>query len=157
MPEPDVERELTLIDLADRSRKARLRSLLGNKRGREKFLRSLYHDPPFDPRYVTVVDDALSRIEERLVARGAPADCYVISNDPEYDARIMPLRAALDAMYAGWEVEGAIALCIPGRLAFYCGEAVNGGGYEWIVERPTSGEASPHTETNRVTRASPDT
>ena len=48
----------------------------------------------------------------------------------------MPLREAIAAMESGFEIDGAIALCIPGRLAFYCGEPLNRGGYEWIIERP---------------------
>jgi hypothetical protein len=81
-----------------------------------------------------VVDEY--RLEENRVARGAPPDCYLIAKNREFDARVMPLGDALGAMWAGYEVDGAIALCIPGRLAFYCGEAVNGGGYQWIIERP---------------------
>ena len=129
MPDPDVERELTLIDLADRSRKARLRELLGSKRGREKFLRSLAHDPPFDPRYITAVD--YHAVEKELVARGAPADCYVISDSRDYDARTMPLADAVHVV-DGYFVDDTILLCIPGRLAFYCGED---GRDQWIIER----------------------
>ena len=76
-------------------------------------------------------------IEKELVSRGAPADCYVISGDPDYDGRIMPLGDAVFEVTGGWGVDDTILLCIPGRLAFYRGESVNGGGYEWIIERPT--------------------
>ena len=137
--EPDLEKELSLIQLAGRDQKARLRSLLGCKKGREKFLASLYHNPPFDPRYVTVLemnyDEAVKR---ELVARGAPDQCYVISNSFEHDGTTMSLDQALQELNDhGWTGDGTILLCVPGRLAYYIGEAHYGGGYTWIVERPS--------------------
>ena len=133
VPNPDAQRELALVALADRSHKARLRDQLPRKRGRERFLSSLWHNPPFDPRYVTEVEFEHA-VEKELIARGAPSDCYVISNNPDYDARTMPLGEALSAVTDGYGVDGTILLCIPGRLAFYRGED---GEQQWIVERTT--------------------
>jgi hypothetical protein len=137
----DAAKELGLVDLADRSLRERLRTLLGSKRGRTKFLAMLYHNPPFDRRYVTVLpyeNSSRDAVWAELVARGAPHECYVISTDSEtsggstYDGTTMRLRDALDECGAG-----TILLCVPGRLAYYEGEAVIGGGYQWIVERRT--------------------
>jgi hypothetical protein len=139
---PDSEIELKLLDLVDGSQRARVRSLLTSKRGRKKFLDTLYHHPPFDDRYVTVLTHEASFPETicaELVARAAPEQCYVISTNSGLDGTTMELGDALDEVWL--HDYGTILLCIPGRLAYYEGEQVIGGGYQLIRRAPQIGPA----------------
>jgi hypothetical protein len=52
-----------------------------------------------------------------LRERGAPAECYVFSENPEISGRMMPLRDAVTAVFSqNW---GTFISCIPGRLAYF--------------------------------------
>ena len=139
----DTERELTaLLPLVAPTVRGRVRAELtptGSRRAsdarRGKFLDSLYHVPPFDHRYVTVLpseQQGAEAVRAGLVARGAPDECYVISNASSCDRTTMRLSDAVDELCLS---EGTILICIPGRLAYYVGEASGGGDYQWIVER----------------------
>jgi hypothetical protein len=139
--DPDTERELTgLLPLVESTVRARVRAELtptksrrSSRDRRRKFLQSLYHTPPFDGRYVTVLpyeQTGPKAVRAELVARGAPKECYVITDDSRYDGTTMQLDEALDRVG-----EGTILVCILGRLAYYEGEASIGGEYQWIVER----------------------
>jgi hypothetical protein len=137
--EPDTERELEglLPLLGDGD--GRIRKLLtptksreGTRKHRRKFLHSLYHQPPFPDSYVTDLSHKQphippERIFAELRARGAPDECYVISNDSEYDGTTMKLEEALNEVG-----DGSILLCIPARLAYW--ESENGSD-KWIAER----------------------
>jgi hypothetical protein len=132
----DAEQELSLVPLVDPTLRARLRSLLGTERGRRKFLRTLYHRPPFDRRYVVELrheQQGLDAVQAQLMARRAPAACYVISTHAECDGTTMPLVDALHETCNG--NDGTILLCIPAQLAYYHGEGWIGGGFQLIVER----------------------
>lgn len=132
----DRELELSLVRLIPSRERARWRYLLERDSGRQTFIGTLYHGPPFDERYVDVLEGADRRadaIERNLRARGAPAGCYVVSTRWELDARSMPLSEALRTIVdENWE---SVVVCVPGRLAYYEGEAGAGGEYQWIVER----------------------
>ncbi|MBN4057132.1 hypothetical protein JYU19_02370 [bacterium AH-315-J21] len=62
----------------------------------------------------------LKAIEEELKVKGAPSECYVISNDERFDGKLMDLSAALDS--ATGHGMGTIISCIPGKLAYFEGE-----------------------------------
>jgi hypothetical protein len=98
-----------------------LESLASAKR-RRKFLDCLNHCHDFDERYVTSLPKNTD-IESLLTARGAPANCYVISDSVELDNRELSLAEAIEQAEAqGW---GTIISCIPGQLAYFydeCGE-----------------------------------
>jgi hypothetical protein len=143
--DPDTERELAaLLPLINPRVRGRVRAELtptGSRRAsegrRKKFLHSLYHVPPFDYRYVTVLPperQGPGSVRTELVARGASDECYVIANDSDYDRTTMRLHDALDELVRS---EGIILICIPGRLAYYAGEGSVEGDYQWIVERRT--------------------
>jgi hypothetical protein len=140
VPDRDIETGLTLLPLCYSGLRARVKTLLSSKREgrkspRSKFLNSLYHTPPFDDRYVTVLPHEKTwpdAVRAELLARGAPKQCYVISAGSPHDGTTIPLEEAINEL-----VGGTILLCIPGRLAYYEGEESVGGGYQWIVERRT--------------------
>lgn len=137
MARPDSERELEgLLPLVGDDRRVRdlltpTRSRQATRKRRAKFLESLYHSPPFPERYVTALshEESLSvdLICAELRARGAPDECYVISNASKDDATTVKLEEALSRI-----AEGTILLCIPGRLALYVSEDESD---TWIVER----------------------
>jgi len=104
-------------------RKARLRSLLARAKGRAKLRVGLAHFRDLDQRYAHQVPSAAQTPEEiaaLLRARGAPATCYVLSEQTEIDGRELPLEEAL-ALVVGRGI-GTFLSCIPGRLAYFEGE-----------------------------------
>ena len=133
MADPDTDLELTgLLPLVASNLRARVRAELTPTKSRRasldhrrKFLDSLYHSPPFDGRYI--IEQYPKGVRAELVARNAPNECYVISNDSRYDGMTMQLDEALDRVG-----EGSILLCIPGQLAYYEGEDSS---ECWIVQR----------------------
>jgi hypothetical protein len=62
-------------------------------------------------------------IYSELVARGAPDECFLISESSRLDGEKMALKTALDIIIAGGFV--SIISCIPGVLAFYEGEGLS--------------------------------
>ena len=67
-----------------------------------------------------------------LYDRGAPPECYVISDVPSIDARTLPIRQAIDETILGGFA--SLLCCVPGRLACFIGEAGTG---RWIIlEKP---------------------
>ena len=131
----DRELELSLVRLIPSRERARY--LLERDSGRQTFIGTLHHGPPFDERYVDVLEDADRRpeaLERNLRGRGAPDRCYVLSTSLELDAQWLPLDAALQTVI-GDDCE-SVLVCLPGRLVHYHGEAGTGGDYQWIVERP---------------------
>ena len=69
-------------------------------------------------------------IEDILRHKGAPDICYVMSGNPDIDAREMPLTEALPKTI-GMDT-GTLVSCIPGKLAYFEMEAFDG---RYILER----------------------
>lgn len=69
-------------------------------------------------------------VEELLRADGAPASCYVLSEDSDIDGRMLDLHDALSNIvftdYAG------VISCIPGKLALFSDEAPGG---QWLLRK----------------------
>jgi hypothetical protein len=65
-------------------------------------------------------EQSLAGIERLLRARGAGADCLVISENAALDGRRMPLAEALQDV-VGYGM-GTIVSCVPGKLAYFEGE-----------------------------------
>ena len=99
----------------------RMRTLLemGEKRRRE--VRSLLdHAVGLDLRYHEHLQGNLSlapAVEELLRRRDAPDFCYVMSANPDWDEREMPLCEALQAICGSGH--GSFISCIPGRLGYF--------------------------------------
>ena len=130
----DMDVERSLVRLVDRSHRARLRTLLESKHGRQKFIYTLSNTPWFDERFVSNVRQSDSSalhsdcVYSDLVSRGAPEDCYVIRDNG--DGSSMPLRTAIDNLCG--QGQAILLVCIPGCLAYWEPELGPGA----IVARP---------------------
>jgi hypothetical protein len=58
-----------------------------------------------------------ANIESILRSKGAPEDCFTMSEIGSIDARILPLADALQKI-VDYQM-GTILCCIPGRLAYF--------------------------------------
>jgi hypothetical protein len=115
-------------------RAARFKATIGSTKGRAKTNRAgLAHRAcDFDPRHATKLSSSLDvpDIEELLRAAGAPTRCYVLSEHPDLDGRLLDLHEALDSIL--FDDYGALVSCIPGRLALFSDEAP---GDQWLLRR----------------------
>ena len=102
----------------------RIVELLSKPKRRRTFLRTLAHFGDLDPRFCVQIpstEQSASGIASLLRKRGAPAECYLISEDLALDGKSMPLPDALQKIVASGM--GTLVSCIPGRLGYYEGEA----------------------------------
>ena len=95
---------------------------LADPKRRKDILRTLPHLKDLDERFLLRVPapQSISVILEMLKDRGAPEQCYVVSESVSLDARTLPLREALELIVA--RETGTLVLCIPGRLGYFEGE-----------------------------------
>jgi hypothetical protein len=97
--------------------------LLSKPKRRSKILVKLPHFRDLDLRYSFKIPSSLQTskgIHVLLQKKGAPELCYIISTDPELDAKMKTLSEALDQI-VGFS-DGVLISCIPGRLGYYEGE-----------------------------------
>jgi hypothetical protein len=117
--------ELDLINaFVVREKRERYLYLSASPRRRKEFLKGLYHFSDFDTTYVVPLARSISSagaVVSELRRRGALDECYVISIDPELDGVKGELQDVISQVHG--RVEGTIVSCIPGRLAYYEGEA----------------------------------
>ena len=104
--------------------------LFGKSNRRPDGLKKFHHEIIFDPKWSARVEPGAD-IVALLNARGAPPEAYLIGTSK--DQSLVPLEDAV----ARVEKESGILVCIPGRLACYCGP---GRERRFILER-----GSPHT------------
>ena len=102
------------------TKRERYKKLLANPKRRAKLLDGLNHCRDLDPRYATEIASGTD-VVALLRKRGAPELCHVISDVAELDGREMPLREAIDETES--HMWGTLIGCLPGRLAYYYGEA----------------------------------
>lgn len=130
--EVDHERALVRAFFAPEVRPRYLR-LLSTAKGREKFVARLSHLDLLDARVAHRIDpeqQIIDEIEDDLKRRGAPAFCFVISENPRVDGRQMALRDALEATVGSGM--GTFLSCIAGHLAYFEGEEP---GVRYVCER----------------------
>lgn len=106
----------------------RFATLCSDPKGREKLRKYLGQGLKF--RVEAVIPIPASKqvsesIHSELLARGAPDECFLISESSKLDGKKMKLKLALDIVVAGGFV--SIVSCIPGVLAFYEGEGRSSG------------------------------
>ena len=103
-----------------REKRDRYRLHLANPKKRGKLLDRLNHTPDFDPRFMNTLP---SNVDAAHILRqhGSPTDVYLISSSEQLDGKTLPLDEAVsETEFHGW---GTLISCIPGRLAYYYGEA----------------------------------
>lgn len=118
-------------------RRKRYLGLLASQRGRAKLRRRLAHLHDLDARFARELPShqhTPAAIAAVLQAKGAPADCWIISEDDRLDGRRLSLEEALAAIVG--RGMGTLISCVPGRLGFYEGEEQ---GMRKILERPFNG------------------
>ena len=116
-------------------RRARHLGPLSTARGRKRFVAHLPHLDALDTRFARRLDPReqnVDEIERQLEERGAPALCFVVSENPRLDLRRMELRDALQATVESGM--GTFLSCIAGRPAYFEGEEP---GARYICERET--------------------
>ena len=107
--------------------------LLANPKRRGDILNSLPHLADLDERFAAPVpsgQQTTAAILGLLRSLGAPADCYLVSESRDLDARTLSLDEALGAII-GMGM-GTLVSCIPGRLAYFEGERE---GERYLLER----------------------
>jgi hypothetical protein len=119
MPLHPIE-EATIRAFIRQEKQDRYLELLANTRRRETFLGRLNHCRDFDERFAESLPSSTD-LKSLLLARGASAECHVISDVESLDGRSMPIGEAIEAAeFAGF---GTILCCMAGRLACYIDEA----------------------------------
>jgi len=112
-------------------RRARYLELLEKPKRRKDVTRSLAHFKHLDMRYVVPItprEQNESDILRLLREKGAPENCYALSEDDELDGREVSLADALKEIVGrGF---GTFLSCIPGKLAYFEDEEDR-----WILER----------------------
>ena len=107
--------------------------LLSKPKRRKDVLDTLAHFSDLDPRYQVPIpssQQSAHAIEGLLRKRGAPAECYLISEAGALDGRLLPLTEAL-SLIVGHGM-GTLMSCVPGRLGYFEGETP---GDRWLLER----------------------
>jgi hypothetical protein len=115
------------------TKRERYAEMIGHPKKRPKFLLELAHLNSLDQRYVLPMPPKKlfpEHIAAILTQKGAPQTCWVTSENHDLDGREMPLLEALKEV-VGCQM-GAFLTCIPGKLAYYEGEAMCD---RWILER----------------------
>jgi hypothetical protein len=115
------------------TKRERIVELLSKPKRRREVLRTLAHFGDLDPRFcvrIPSTEQSGSGIARLLRKRGAPAECYLISEAIDLDGKRMPLPDALERIVAYGM--GTLLSCIPGRLGYYEGEAR---GERYLLER----------------------
>ncbi len=120
------EHEAGLAMFVTAARRDRFRDSLQNPRMREKLRRELAHfEHRLDPRVATLHDQSTKHdaheveVHRLLLNAGAPATCFVLTDERASDQGELPLRAAVEQLM--WVGAGFLS-CIPGRLGIYVSE-----------------------------------
>jgi len=133
--------ERTIVStFVEKARRERLLALVEKPRARDKLRRELLDLSRMDVRLVALVPrgaQTSAGIRTLLAKAGAPAHCYIVSENPDWDASRMPLAEALDLVVgAGWVT---LVCCRPEGLLYFEGEAP---GLRAILSAPSSSRRS---------------
>jgi hypothetical protein len=129
----DLEHEQAMVKaFIVTRRQQRWLDFLAKPKRREDILHTLPHLKDLNERFLLRIPapQSASVILEMLQQRGAPEQCYVVSESTELDARTLPLKEAL-GLIIGMS-PGTLVSCIPGRLGYFEGEDSGG---RFILER----------------------
>ena len=112
-------------------RQSRYLELLEKPKRRKDITRSLAHFKHLDPRYIVPIaprEQHVPEILRLLKTKGAPENCYALSEDDELDGKEVSLADALKEI-VGRGI-GTFLSCVPGKLAYFEDEECR-----WILER----------------------
>jgi hypothetical protein len=110
-----------------RERRERTLLCLGNPKKRREFLEWLmdHADNILMPECIRSIKPNQQHpdpIYGILRGLGAPATCYLISEDSNFDGKEMELLAALKNIIGYGDGRGTVISCLPGRLGYFEGE-----------------------------------
>lgn len=109
------------------AKQSRYLQKLASPKHRREFLASLHHNLDFDPKFAVRVppkEQSAELVYAKLRELGALEHCHVIATGNDLDGRQLPLREALSNVLGMGD--GVVLSCIPGKLAYYESEDVNG-------------------------------
>lgn len=109
-----------------KTKKERYLGFVSSAKNRGKFTKALAHFHDFDPKVLKLIppnSQNASRILGLLKEKGAPRECFLISESQRLDNKSMELEKALEEI-VGFGL-ATIVSCIPGKLAYYEGEEIN--------------------------------
>jgi hypothetical protein len=112
-------------------RQNRYLELLEKAKRRKGITRSLAHFKHLDIRYAVPIaprEQHVPDILRLLRTKGAPENCYALSEDEELDGKEVSLAEALKRVVGAGM--GTFLSCIPGKLAYFEDEDCR-----WILER----------------------
>jgi hypothetical protein len=103
------------------SKRDRVAMLLANPKRRREYVKTLAHYGDLDVQHAEAVSPKVAHTVDEwlklLLSKGAPARCWVISEDASKDAKEVELSEALrETIGAGM---GTIVSCVPGKLAYF--------------------------------------
>ena len=108
-------------------KRERYSSMFESPKGRSKLIQGFYHLRDLDERQATKVppiDQSVERIFHILKSKAAPDLCYVISTNQNLDGKEAQLLDVLTEIVGTCD-DGTFISCIPGKLGYYEGEAVD--------------------------------
>ena len=126
--------EFFALNFITAAKRERYRSMLSSEKSRKKLISGFYHLKDLEERSTVEVPPNLQTVDKiaaLLKEKGAPETCYVISTNPQIDQKQLPLADVLQEIVGNAD-EGTILSCIPGKLAYYEGEAA---GARYILEK----------------------
>ncbi len=113
------ERQLVLSFILPQ-RQSRYLELLEKPKRRKEITDSLAHFKHLDSRFLVHIPSSqqhTSDILKLLKAKGAPENCYAVSEDDSLDGKEIPLAQALEYI-VGRQI-GTLLSCIPGKLGYF--------------------------------------
>lgn len=110
-----------------KAKQSRYLSKLASAKHRREFLSRLDHNLDYDSRFSNQIprsEQTAAAVQATLQALGAPEHCYAIAASADLDGRLLSLREALESVLGMGK--GVVLSCVPGKLAYYESEEVNG-------------------------------
>lgn len=114
-----------------KERQNRYIEFLSRPKRRKDLTKTIAHFKHLDLRFVVPIPPHQRHVSDFLKilkAKGAPKNCYVISESDEMDGKEMPLLTAFESVVG--QGMGTFLSCLPGRLAYFEDED-----QRWILER----------------------
>jgi len=100
--------------------RARFRESLAPAKRRDTSRSQLPHLSHLDPRFTTPVSaQSAAELAAQLREKGAEEDCYLLSEDPELDGRVLPLDEALALIVGSDSQHTTFVSCMPAKLAYF--------------------------------------
>jgi hypothetical protein len=113
------ERQLVLSFILPQ-RQSRYLELLERPKRRKEITSSLAHFKHLNMRYAVTIppnQQHVGEILKLLKAKGAPDNCYALSEDDSLDGKKIPLEEALKSV-VGYDI-GTFLSCLPRKLAYF--------------------------------------